>query len=190
MSIMVDRDIRSRCRRDLHGHLPMIDPFVDERLQPTSYDVLLGNTFQVIDKTHMHRVDMSDPQTFKDLYHRLEVPDDGFYAVPSKGAVLACTKERVCIPPDVVGVIVGKSGVARLFLQVEQAGFLDPNFQGVVTMELYNQLPVPIILRPGQPIAQLVFHELEQFPDRVYGDDGLKSHYQGDMEATGSRFGT
>lgn len=167
----------------------MIQPFDEDQLQPASYDVLLGNTFQEVNRTRLKPVDLRDPSTFEDLYKRVELTDGECYWLSSKGFVLACTRERVCIPPNVVGRIEGRSSLARLGLVMESAGYLDPGFHGRITLEIYNQLPVPVILWPGLSIAQISFETTSGRPDRLYGDPSLNSHYQDDEEATVSRYG-
>jgi dCTP deaminase len=47
---------------------------------------------------------------------------------------------------------------------------------------------VPIILRPGLPIAQLSFMALDRPAERPYGHPELGSHYHGQVEATESRY--
>ena len=37
---------------------------------------------------------------------------------------------------------------------------VDPGFKGCITLEIINEGEVPIVLYPGIPIAQLVFHEV------------------------------
>jgi dCTP deaminase len=195
MSVLVDRDIRLYCGQDRKLFLgddgpSMISPFSEDQLQPASYDVLLGTVFLSVDETRLTPVDMGDPSSFEGLYVRHVVEPGGYYRLPSKGFVLACTEEFVSIPPDLVAILHGKSGVARLGQVIESAGFVDPYFRGRLTMELYNQLPVPIILRPGLPIAQLSFESTSGRPDYLYGDPKLGSHYQDSAEVIGSRYGT
>jgi dCTP deaminase len=168
----------------------MIEPFDESQLQPASYDVLLGSIFLVVDRARLRPVDLGDTSTFQNLYERVELHPGGCFQLSSKGFVLACTKEIVTIPSDVVGRIEGRSSLARLGLVIEAAGYLDPGYQGSVTMELYNQLPVPIILRPGLSIAQLSFETATSKPDKIYGDECLGSHYQNSLEVVGSRYGT
>lgn len=191
MSVIVDRVIRSLCNDDrvlfYDDGLPLIEPFDEAQLQPSSYDVLLGNVFLSVDESHMKPVDMGDPSTFEDIYERHDVAPGGYYKLSSRGFVLACTAEVVNIPRDFVGILHGKSTRARQGLVIESAGFVDPGFKGQLTMEIFNQFPVPIYLRPGLKIAQISFQELSGYPDRVYGDDELGSHYQNSEGAVGPR---
>jgi len=188
VSVLVDKEIRRLCKGP--DDVTMIRPFDERRLQPASYDVCLGTSFKRVDKTRLRPVDLAEPHTFKDLYTDVQITDDESLTISPKGFVLACTMERVFIPPCVVGRIDGKSSLARLGLVIENAGYLDCGFRGRITLEIYNQLPVPIILHPGLSIAQLSFETTTGRPDRLYGNPELNSHYQDDDEATGSRYGS
>ena len=44
-------------------------------------------------------------------------------------------------------------------LIIATATKVDPGFRGCITLEIINEGEVPLILYPGVPIAQLVFHE-------------------------------
>ena len=58
------------------------------------------------------------------------------------------------------------------------AGWIDPGFSGQIVLELKNLSDKPITLRQGQPVAQLVFHQLTRPAQRPYGHPELGSHYQ------------
>ena len=80
--------------------------------------------------------------------------------------------------------------IGRLGLIVHAtAGFVDPGFQGTLTLEITNLTRVPIVLWPGQPIAQLSFMALDRPAERPYGHPELGSRYHGQLEATESRYG-
>jgi deoxycytidine triphosphate deaminase len=68
------------------------------------------------------------------------------------------------------------------------AGFVDPSWKGTLTLELTNFNSVPIVLRPGLPIAQLSLMGLDAPAERPYGHPDLGSHYHGQVEATESRY--
>jgi deoxycytidine triphosphate deaminase len=81
------------------------------------------------------------------------------------------------------------SSLGRLGLIVHAtAGFCDPGWKGTLTLELNNLTRVPIKLYAGLPIAQLSFMTLDAPALRPYGHEQLGSHYQGQLEATESRY--
>lgn len=177
MSVLPDHEIRALA---LQG---MIEPFRADQLQPSSYDVRLGTTFRVVNRYETTVVDLDLPETFRNLTVR-EYARDALIIHPGE-AVIAQTQERVQIPNGIVARIEGKSSIARLFLIVHMAGFIDPGYHGVVTLEMVNFLPVPIRVRPGNLIAQLSFTRMTSRAERPYA-----GRYQGDAEATASRYGS
>lgn len=100
---------------------------------------------------------------------------------------LASTLEILTLPADVAGWVAGKSTLARLGLTVEQAGFCDPGFSGMVTLELFNATREPIYLQREQPICQIAFMRLDEPAARPYGSEGLRSRYQGQCGPTAAR---
>lgn len=96
--------------------------------------------------------------------------------------MLASTVEEVSIPESLAGLVVGRSSIARLGLQVEAAGFIDPGFRGQITLELYNQTRYPIELWAGQRVCQLILFELDASVDEPYS-----GKYMNQSGATPSR---
>lgn len=158
----------------------MIYPYLPKNLQPASYDVRLSRDFLVSHEGEIERIDMGDPSTFDDI-SRL-VQSDRFVLHPGE-FVLGATMEMVEIPDHLVGRIEGKSSPARLGLVVHNAGYLDPGFNGVITLEIANLRRVPIILRAGALIAQLSFSEMTSAARTPY-----QGRYQGDATVTTSRY--
>ena len=66
-------------------------------------------------------------------------------------------------------------------INLQNAGFIDPGFHGHITLELKNETKNTILIRPGYPVAQIVF-EQAQGVERPY-----TGKYCGQTEATGSR---
>lgn len=108
--------------------------------------------------------------------------------------VLASTLEVVGIGPALAGRVEGKSTMGRKGLQVHCAGFVDPGFEGEITLELKSLLQPPdeehwphdrvIRLAQGQLICQISFIHLTGPAERPYGHPDLRSHYQGQRGPT------
>jgi dCTP deaminase len=164
-----------------------IDPWDPGMVQPASVDVRLGRSFRVFHNHRIKAVDLGDPPS--GLTELLEVEEDGDFVIHPTEFVLGRTTETVELPDDVVARIEGKSSLGRLGLIVHAtAGFVDPGFRGSLTLEITNFNSVPIVLRPGLPIAQLSFMALDRAAERPYGHPDLGSHYHGQTEATESRY--
>ena len=166
-----------------------IEPWDPGRVQPASVDVLLGHTFRVFHNHRAAAIDLRDPPTH--LTEQVEVADGEAFVIHPGEFVLGRTLEWVELPDDIVSRIEGKSSVGRLGLIVHAtAGFIDPGFNGSLTLEITNLTRIPIKLYPGLPIAQLSFMALDQPAERPYGHPELGSHYQGQVDATESRYGS
>ena len=165
-----------------------IDPWDPGLVQPASVDIRLGPTFRVFHNHRAAAIDLRDPP--RDLTEQITVgPDEPFVVHPGE-FVLGRTLETVEMPDDVVCRIEGRSSIGRLGLIVHAtAGFVDPGFRGSLTLEITNLTRIPIRLWPGLSVAQLSFMALDQPARRPYGHPELGSHYQGQVEATESRYG-
>ncbi|MFC7200623.1 dCTP deaminase domain-containing protein [Halospeciosus flavus] len=76
-------------------------------------------------------------------------------------------------------------GFGGIFLS-NTAGFIDPGYEGQVTLELSNLGSAPVALTPGMRISQLVFTELATPASRPYGEE-RGSKYQGQRGPQASR---
>lgn len=74
--------------------------------------------------------------------------------------LLAASLERVLIPHDLQVIVHDKSTLARQGLALQNT-VLEPGWGGHITLELSNHGPNIIPLKQGQPIAQLIFHQLD-----------------------------
>jgi dCTP deaminase len=165
-----------------------IEPWDPSLVQPASVDLRLGSSFRVFHNHRIAAIDLRNPPT--NLTEHVTVDAGGTFVIHPGEFVLGVTRERVAIPDDVVARIEGKSSLGRLGLIVHAtAGFVDPGFEGTLTLEITNLTRVPIKLYPGDLIAQLSFMGLDRPAEVPYGSPELGSHYHGQVEATESRYG-
>jgi dCTP deaminase len=128
-----------------------------------------------------------------DLSKPIELPPyvehicESFILLPGE-FILGCTMEHIKLPADIQATVCGKSSLGRLGLFVENAGFVDPGFNGFLTLELFNASKTPLKLCAGMRIAQLSFNRLDTPCQRPYGAPELGSHYQNQTGATVSRW--
>jgi deoxycytidine triphosphate deaminase len=81
------------------------------------------------------------------------------------------------------------SSLGRLGLLIHStAGFIDPGWDGHVTLELSNVANLPITIYYGMKIGQLSFVQLTEPAAAPYGSDALGSKYQGQRGPTPSRY--
>lgn len=133
-------------------------------IEPASMDVHLGGNIKYPVKDPDEKVVVDDESTYPEYISeetdRPVVTGDGF--------ALATTQENVSIPNDMVALLHGRSSVGRLGLFIENAGLIDPGFQGQITLELTNVEPWEIELVEGMRIGQLTFHHVDNAPDVGY----------------------
>jgi dCTP deaminase len=153
-----------------------IKPFDPAKLQPCSYDVTLGSEFLVFDDT---KGIMIDPQENNaELMRKVKVTKDKPFILHPGQFALAATAEEIGVSEKYVCVLNGKSSLGRLGLVIHAtAGFIDPGNSLHITLELFNVATMPIILRPGMKIGQVVFEQLSEASERPYGSPGLNSKY-------------
>jgi dCTP deaminase len=165
-----------------------IDPWDEGMVQPASVDVRLGNSFRVFHNHKVTAIDLREPPA--GLTEHVDVSEGEPFVIHPGEFCLGRTLESVELPDDIVARLEGKSSLGRLGLIVHAtAGFCDPGWRGTLTLELNNLTRVPIRLYAGLPIAQLSFMALDAPAERPYGHEQLGSHYQGQVEATESRYG-
>lgn len=166
----------------------VIDPWDETLVQPASVDVRLGNSFRVFHNYRTSAIDLRNPP--ENLTEEVVINNDEPFIIHPGEFCLGRTLEWVELPSDIVARIEGKSSLGRLGLIVHAtAGFCDPGWKGTLTLELANLTRIPIKLWAGKPIAQLSFMHLDKAAEVPYGDPRLGSHYQGQREATASRYG-
>lgn len=164
-----------------------ISPADGKMFQPASIDVCLGDEVSVFHNSRYTHIDPTQKQ--EELTETMEISDEGFILHPGE-FVLGCTLEKISLSSKLAGRIEGKSSLGRLGLMVHStAGFIDPGFNGQLTLEISNVNRLPIILYPGMRIGQLSLMRLTSKTKRPYGSVNLGSHYQGQMGPTASRMG-
>ena len=181
--VLSDRGIRAA----LAAGRIRLDPLDASLIQPASIDVRCDRRFRVFRNSRYGFIDVKRPMP--DLTELVEAADDEAFILHPGEFVLGATLERVTLGDDIVARLEGKSSLGRLGLQVHStAGFVDPGFDGHVTLELANVANLPITLYPGMKIGQISFLDLDGPAERPYGAGGLGSKYQGQVGPTPSEY--
>lgn len=87
--------------------------------------------------------------------------------IPPHSFVLAESVERFKIPRDTLAVVLGKSTYARCGLIVNCTP-MEPEWEGVLTIELSNTTPLPMKVYPGEGIAQALFFRSDEKRETLY----------------------
>ena len=157
----------------VHSGTIVLKPFDRKRLQPASYDILLGNTFFVNDA---HSSTYIDP--VKKIFPKkreILIKDDETFILHPGINVLGYSDEFFGSDHYLIH-LGGKSSLARIGLLVHNtAGIINPGHFLNVTFELSNAGHIPIVLRPKMSIAQITFSTLSSPPRVKYSQVGRYS---------------
>jgi dCTP deaminase len=173
--ILSDRDIRQRLQSGELSIEPLSDP--ELQIQPASVDLRLGREFLVYRPAQVSVLDPGDPASIASSMERVELAEERAFVLHPGEFALGTTVERVRVPRDLVGMVDGRSSIGRLAVVVHAtAGFVDPGFEGQITLELSNIGSIAVKLYPGMRIAQIVLHQLSSPAEQPYGLE-RGSHY-------------
>lgn len=147
----------------------MIEPFEDRLVRDTDdgarvisyglssygYDLRCAPEFRVFSN---HGALVVDPKSF-DPASYVEVRGETC-TIPPHGFALARSVEYFNMPPNVLGICVGKSTYARCGI-VTPLTPLEPGWSGNLTLEVVNATPLPCVIYANEGMCQLVFFEGE-----------------------------
>jgi dCTP deaminase len=146
--ILSDRDLRERLERGDIKIEPLLDAGI--QIQPASIDLRLGLDFQTFNFTQQALVDPMDPKSFAHLTTQVRLAENESFIVHPGEFILATTLERVEVPTDLVARLEGRSSVGRLGIVIHStAGYIDPGFQGTITLEISNLGRLAVALYPS-----------------------------------------
>jgi dCTP deaminase len=152
-----------------------VSPICDDSVQPASVDCRLGTHFLLVEDRQMESIDLNTPIQYREI-------EGPAITIPPHSFLLATTMEYVRLPHNLTAFVEGRSSIGRIGLFIQNAGWVDPGFEGQITLELYNANSLPIRLEAGRRICQLVFCRMDQPADAPY-----QGKYQGQRNATGSQ---
>ncbi len=182
--VLSDRTIKEEIAK---GRL-IIEPLDPSCIQPASIDVRLDKKLLVF-KRRGYPFYIDVKQNMDDLTEVVEVNSDSPLFLNPGEFVLASTLESITLPDDIVGRLEGKSSLGRMGLLIHStAGYVDPGWQGHLTLELSNVVRLPITLYYEMKIGQISFLRLTSAVDKPYGSTELGSRYQGQTEPTASKY--
>jgi dCTP deaminase len=140
------------------------------------YDVRIADDFKIFTNINSTIVDPKsfDPRSFVDFKGDVCV-------IPPNSFALARTVEYFRIPRSVLVVCLGKSTYARCGIIVNVTP-LEPEWEGIVTLEVSNTTPLPAKIYANEGIAQMLFFESDEVCRTSYADK--KGKYQAQQGLT------
>lgn len=183
--LLSDGDMRAKINDGSIG----LDPYDPDLVQPSSIDLRLGEGFRLMEPGE-YAIDTRDVHDYTRFVGPAGTPDGVSRIVLRPGDfMLAHTLERVKLPDDIAAKVEGKSSLGRVGLLLHAtAGFIDPGFEGTITLELSVVAPRSLLLYSGMKIGQICFFSLSSPAEQPYGSARLGSRYQGQSGPTASRY--
>lgn len=145
-------------------------------IQPASLDITIGNTFSFPTESLSGGIIKMDEEI-----QYTTLTQDTYILMPQQ-FVLATTEQYFKIPNDLTAFVEGRSSIGRLGLFIQNAGWVDPGFEGQITLELFNASRYAIEIKAGTRVGQLVFAKMDAPAKNPYF-----GKYQGQTGATGSK---
>jgi dCTP deaminase len=152
-----------------------VEPLEESQIQPASIDLRLSDHFLKVDENRVEVIGLDRPVEYLEI-RRPEI------VIPPHSFLLAVTRERIHLPDNITAFVEGRSSIGRIGLFIQNAGWVDPGFEGTITLELYNANRLPIRLSSGRRICQIVFAFMDGPAEHPY--HGKYQHQRG---ATGSQ---
>ena len=163
----------------------MINPFAEKQvrqgvvsygLSSYGYDLRVADEFKIFTNVNSSMVDPKnfDEKSFVTLQSDCAI-------IPPNSFALARSVEYFKIPRDVLTVCVGKSTYARCGIIVNVTPF-EPEWEGIVTLEVSNTTPLPAKIYANEGIAQVLFFESDEICETSYADK--KGKYQAQQTLT------
>lgn len=153
----------------------VVEPIDEQSIQPASIDCRLGTHYLVVEHNHMDVLTLDSEIQYREL-------EGEYITIPPHSFLLATTQEYVKLPDNLTAFVEGRSSIGRIGLFIQNAGWVDPGFEGRITLELYNANSLPIKLEAGRRICQLVFCTMDKAAETPYS-----GKYQGQEKSVGSR---
>jgi dCTP deaminase len=175
--ILSDKDILHMLEKEQLTISPLND--IERQVQPASVDLRLSTEFYQFEENPNVKIEPSGTKP-SDVGEQLNHPDGGDLELKPRDFVLGSTVESIDLPDNICGILFGRSGLGRLgVVPYVGAGFVNPGWEGKLTLELVNHGPHTVVLEPGKTyIIQIAFVNLTSPVEVPYGDQP-NGKYQG-----------
>ncbi|PID84122.1 dCTP deaminase [Candidatus Gracilibacteria bacterium] len=159
-----------------------------KQIGPASLDFRLGKTFKIYRKSRQTVID-SKRGVDSEHVETIELEKGEKFVLHPGDFVLGVTAEKIKIPYDLVARCEGRSSIGRLGVIIHStAGFIDPGFEGTITLEMTNINELPVALYVGMRIGQFAFEKIDGTVTNTY-DKRKGSKYMGQVLPEESRIG-
>ena len=133
-----------------------ITPFNKRNIGSDSIDLTLDNNFRIFNHKKVTLTENVDYKKYSKLIKR-----DKIMLMPGQ-FILGITKEKIRMPDNVCGFLYGRTRFARFGLSIHTtASFIHAGVNNKQVFEISNESNVPLVLKAGTKIAQLILMRTE-----------------------------
>ena len=145
-----------------------------DTVQPSSVDLRLDSKLRKQQQEEVRGVAVYPPDLdVVDYINRytdaVDIPEGGSYRMQPGDFLIGSTVEKVRLPLNMAARVEGKSSLARLGVSVHfTAPKIDPGYNNVITLELYNFGPFTVELKKEMKICALIIERLGRHAKQGY----------------------
>lgn len=184
--ILSDSEIKKRIESWEIEMTTFGDYDVMQQIGPASLDFRLWNTFKIYRKSRQTVID-SKVWVLPDHVETLTIENWEQFIIHPGDFVLGVTLEKIKVPYDLVARCEGRSSIWRLWIIIHStAWFVDPGFEGTITLEMTNINEVAVVLYAGMRIGQYAFQTVLWEVETTY-DKRIWSKYMHQVTPEESR---
>jgi len=159
-----DKDLKKIIKEKKLGLTPVLK---SDQIGPASIDLRLSDDFKVFRADKFSLLDTKKPLP-DHFMQNIKLKKNEPFIIHPGSFILASTVEYIKVPDDIVVNVEGKSSLARMGILVHTAGFVDPGFEGTITLEISNQSNIAVALYAGMYICQIAVSPLTTPAENPY----------------------
>ena len=163
--VLSDIDIKKLIKQKKLVFYPSLS---NDQIGPASIDLKLNSVFKTFNITKHHLLDVKKGLPKRDFMITHRIKKGEYFILHPNNFVLVDTKEYIKVPDNIVLRVEGKSTLARMGILVHTAGFVDPGYEGTITLEISNQSNLPVALYSGMYICQIAVEYLSSPAETPY----------------------
>lgn len=137
----------------------VVEPLSPDQIGPASIDLTLGDEIRVIE-TGPEPIAIAEDTDYRDYTRRQQL--DGGFVLRSGATIHGITRERITLPPNLCGLLEGRSRFARLGLMIHvTSALVQPGVSNRQVLEMSNVGGHPLEIHAGVRLCQLVLLRAE-----------------------------
>lgn len=148
-----------------------LPPFDEVKLG--SVNLSVGSSFLLARRASLPYLDAGDPRRSRSAFVEVRLAAGERLILQPQQFALASTREYICLPRTLGAQIQSRSTYGRMGLIAATATYVTPGYKGCPTLEIVNAGEVPVSIKPGERICQLIPQSADEDED-----DLVASRYQ------------